>query len=454
MAWGAIPKGRHAQPAVQIHELLRLVLLLHDGLDLAAALIPEQQGDGLGDGAIAIHELGGPRRDLAIRPKDVLHAKAGVTDGAVLGQGVHHQPGVGSGRARLGHKERVILSRIGRAELPVARRILGVDIGSDEVEVRGKPLPDIQHPHHGAARRIVAREAKELLALPDVGVHGQRIDGLARLGDVVDIVGDGPGVEELSRVSAVELGPAPRGLRARLLPGGVEGALRGGGDALRQAGGHWAAKDSLSLLAIVTVAPQRARLILHLDGNDRPIGVVLLEIGHQSSKRAGIGIAVGLAIGRETPDGHAQGIDHAPEALLILFYPGGAIVHIAVLPGGEPQEHQLDAVLARQGQQRVHGGQVEDALCRLHLLPVDGYLQGVAVHRRHRPKGGLRLLAIVAARILGLAPQGEEGLAVDLKYPRDLCHGYLAPWSGDDIKLTPFGRRCQHVALAKAKRPK
>jgi len=136
MAGRAIAERDHAQPAVHVQELLALVLFLHNRLNLLGALVSEQQGDRLYHCAVAIHELSGWRDHLAIRAEDVLHAKAGVPDGPILGQSVHHQPGIGSGRSRFGHEQWVVLARIGRAEFSVAGRILGIDVGGDEIQMR------------------------------------------------------------------------------------------------------------------------------------------------------------------------------------------------------------------------------------------------------------------------------------------------------------------------------
>jgi len=69
------------------------------------------------------------------------------------------------------------------------------------------------------------------------------------------------------------------------------------------------------------------------------VAIVLFEVPHQAGKGASVPLAIGLAIWREAPDRHSQGVDHAPKAFLIVLNPCGGIVHVAVLPGGKPQEH-------------------------------------------------------------------------------------------------------------------
>ena len=84
----------------------------------------------------------------------------------------------------------------------------------------------------------------------------------------------------------------------------------------------------------------------------------------------------------------------------------------AVLPGGEPEGHPADLVLAAFLEEGIDDGEIVLALDGLDLLPIDGHFNGVGVHGFDGgPHAGHH--ARPGAGVVGLAAEHEEGRAID-----------------------------------------
>jgi len=193
----------------------------------------------------------------------------------------------------------------------------------------------------------------------------------------------------------------------------MDGPIAQGCDVLEQLRGHLAAIHGLALRAIIPIAAQDARLVLNLHGDDGAFGRILLaQVRHQGRKGTPIRLQIRLAMGRKHPHRVAKGVDHATETLGGAFDPGRHILHVAVLPGAKPEQHELDAILARHRQEGIDAGPVKATLLGLHLLPVNRDLQRVPMQQIDGTKGRFSLCAIIAAGVAGLASQAKERSAI------------------------------------------
>jgi hypothetical protein len=88
-------------------------------------------------------------------------------------------------------------------------------------------------------------------------------------------------------------------------------------------------------------------------------------------------------------------------------------VHLAILPGGEPQDDEPHPRPAGPGDELVDEPEVVASGLGLEQLPVDGRLGGVGaegLHALEEPGEGRR---VRGARVVGLGAQDQEGLPVD-----------------------------------------
>ncbi len=115
---------------------------------------------------------------------------------------------------------------------------------------------------------------------------------------------------------------------------------------------------------------------------------------------------------------------------------------LAVLPCAEPEQDEVEVVLARLRDQQVHVGEVEGALGGLDLLPVDGGLDGIGVHgfggapRTGKGRGP-------CAGVVDLAAEDEERLAVDDEGEAAILLlkvGNVVDWIGPDRQQECRGR--------------
>src|SRR5690606_29928699 len=87
-----------------------------------------------------------------------------------------------------------------------------VDVRGDHVDSGRSRLPDMNDVVRRPAARIASRFAGYArMTQGDVDVHRQRIRSLARSGDFVAVARDVPGVEELVRIGAEDVGPGAAG---------------------------------------------------------------------------------------------------------------------------------------------------------------------------------------------------------------------------------------------------
>ena len=94
------------------------------------------------------------------------------------------------------------------------------------------------------------------------------------------------------------------------------------------------------------------------------------------------------------------------------FDPSRHVVHVAVFPGAEPQQDDMQVVIACAIHDGVNVGEVEFAGLWLELFPINGSLDGVGVQRSHRLPN-LRQFAGPGAGVVNLTTENEERLAVN-----------------------------------------
>ena len=125
-----------------------------------------------------------------------------------------------------------------------------------------------------------------------------------------------------------------------------------------------------------------------------------------------VGVEVGGGVGAHHVEQLAVGVLLARVGAGVGLDPLRNVVVLPVLPCAEPEQDDAEVVLARLRDQQVHVGEVECAFGGLHLLPVDGGLDGIGVHglgcAPHTGKG-----RGPCAGVADLAPEDEERLAVD-----------------------------------------
>ena len=224
--------------------------------------------------------------------------------------------------------------------------------------------------------------------------------GAAGLGDLLDVAGDGPGVEVLVGIVAIDLAPAARGLGHRLLAG-------------QHRGRHRLLEGGLGSLAEIAREAEGADLVLHLHHQHGVLlGVDLLEMLHQRSEGALVGLECFLTEGGQAVAVLAGLVDHAREAPVVELDPGRRVLRAGVLPGAEPQQHDAHLVLAGLLEQGVDEGEIEAALDGLDLLPGHWYLDGVGLDVGDGGPDLVQGLGVVAG-VVDLGAEDGEGLAVD-----------------------------------------
>ena len=125
-----------------------------------------------------------------------------------------------------------------------------------------------------------------------------------------------------------------------------------------------------------------------------------------------IGFEIGRRVGAHDVQQLAVGVLLAWVGLGVGLNPLGDVVVLAVLPCAEPEEDEAEVVLAGLSDEQVHIGEVECALGGLHLLPVDGGLDGIGVHGFGGAPGGGKGRG-PGAGVVDLAAEQKERLAID-----------------------------------------
>ena len=211
-------------------------------------------------------------------------------------------------------------------------------------------------------------------------------------------MGGGVGGEGLVRVGAE--GPGP---------GAASGQVHGAGEA----GGDFGLEGFLGGGGEVADGADGAGLVFDLDHDD---GVLRAVDGLDVSHEGGEGVLVGFEI-----DGGAGGHDVEELAFGVLFAgvlfgvgldPLGDVMVLAVLPGAEPEEDDVEMVLAGLVDDEVDVAEVEFVLRGFDLFPVDGGFDGVDVEGfEGGPGDGKR--GGPGAGVVDLRAEEEVGVAID-----------------------------------------
>ncbi|MCW0417150.1 hypothetical protein NB689_002904 [Xanthomonas sacchari] len=341
--------------------------------------------------------------------------------------------------AGLGDEQRVVGACVALQHRGVQRVLGHVDVRRQQVDVRCRRLPHVEHVVGGAAAGVLPGLAGiERAAQRRIDVDRQGIRGLAGLGDTVDEVRDVPRVEDLVGLGAEHLRPAARRLaeplQQRLRHRAVEHALRHRREVARTAVG--------------------ARLVLRLHHDHRALRIGLAQMPHESNEGGAVGLQRGRRQRRQRTQAPPVARDHARKARIVGLDPVRRVVGAVVLPGAEPQQHQPHPLRARLRQKSVDEGEIEAALFRFHLLPGDRHLHRVRPQRADR-RPDLRQRRRIVAGVVDLRAKDQERRAVDQQgmptvgahQARDRCLGRRRCRGSGRVRLR---RRCIRRGLAAA----
>src|SRR5260370_23582182 len=133
---------------------------------------------------------------------------------------------------------------------------------------------------------------------------------------------------------------------------------------------------------------------------------------HEGGEGVLVGFEVGRGVGREHVQDFAVGVQLAGILFGIGLDPLRYVVCLAVLPGSEPEQNEVEVVLTCTVYEQIHVGEVELALFGLHLLPVDGRFDGVDMKGVEcRPY--LWQSAGPRTGVIDLSTEDKEGFAFD-----------------------------------------
>ncbi len=284
--------------------------------------------------------------------------------------------------------------------------MLGAAARQTSIEVRQRPAARI-------LSLLVSRTNER-----GVHEHRQRMLLLAGGRDGLGVAREVPGHEDLlaGRPRAEDLAPRAARLAAGAAPDRAQ--LRSelflvGREVGQQLGGNRRAEGALGPGAVVARGRDHPDLVLHLDHHDGVRGPVdVAEVLLDRGERPGVGVAV---LGRERRQDllpHAFEVGGAGEPLRVALHPAGRVAGHAVLPRGEPEQHEPHPVGARLLDQPVERREVEPPLVRLDQVPVDG-----SQHRVHVELGepGPETFEVGGVRSRGvaeLAASNQERLPV------------------------------------------
>jgi len=182
-------------------------------------------------------------------------------------------------------------------------------------------------------------------------------------------------------------------------------------------------------------------------------------MAHQRDEGSSVGLQGLVAKGRQAIAGLAFLVEHGREAPGRQLDPFGRVLGAGVLPGGEPQDDEALAFLARFGDQRVDEAEIEAPLLWLDLLPGHGHQHGVGLEVPGRVPHRLEGAGVVAG-VVGLGAEDQEGLAVDQQRMAAVARdeaGRLGGQGGLRREQAGQGRRekgsCLHQHSEKARRP-
>jgi hypothetical protein len=212
----------------------------------------------------------------------------------------------------------------------VGGRVAIVDIGRDEIDMRRRRLPDVDHvPVRPTACGVFGAVLGKGIGQGGVAVHGQVEHRAPRRCDLVDISGDVPGVERLVGARPEDLAPAA-----------------GTADA-RQLGRHRAIEQALGRWREIARAAIAAGLVLDLDHDHIVPRIRVPDVRHQMDEGVAVRRQSRAAVRREDIMGVTIAGAHAREARHIRFHPLRRVAGAGILPGAEPEQHQPHMILPR-----------------------------------------------------------------------------------------------------------
>ena len=416
--------GKGAEPdedpdPVKEEPLLGGELLFLDRLDIAGPPFSEdERPDRRQALEILLH---GQRLGLqpAVRADDALRAEKLHAGQPVFGDGREEVQRGRDADAGLRDVEGVVRAEVAADMLMVVPAGLLVHIRADHIQMRGEGFPEKEVFGDGAAGRVAgAGDVHALLVQPDVGVGRDGVDLLAG-GDLVDKTGHAVGLQRLVPVPAKQVKPAAGLLGAAFLPG-EHRVLGGGGgfEPLHHLGGDGGLIQPLRLRAEIPDGPaDDAQLILDLDRqHGLHFRVAAPDRLHQAAEGPLIRLESGAAERGEVADLVAVVGDDPPEAGRVLLDPLGDIFHVAVLPGAEPEEDQLEVPLPAGFDDLFDKEGVKEPLRRLEALPADGDGAGVDFHQLAGFPEVFEFLHRIARGVVGLRADGEKGLPAGGEY--------------------------------------
>ncbi len=317
---------------------------------------------------------------------------------------------IGGRIAGLGHIGRIVRAMVKVEHLLVVARLRLVDVGPDQVDRRRRRLPHVEH----VMGRTAAGEGQRVLraervAQRRIGVHRQRVLGLAGFSHLVDEAGGVPGLEHLVGVAAEGLAPGSAD---------VAGAGEFGRNLPRE--------QRLGRRRVVAHGAVDAGLVLDLHQDHGVARAVdLAQVAHQLGEGGAVGLQR-LGEHRRQRAALLALLGHHPrEALVVELHPVGRIARAVVLPGPEPQQRQPHVMLARLGDQGVEEAEVEMAFGRLDLAPGDGDQHRIGVDLLDRRpdlgqhgRPGAGIVHLGAQHQIGRAVHHQGVAAVGVRQPR------------------------------------
>ena len=90
---------------------------------------------------------------------------------------------------------------------------------------------------------------------------------------------------------------------------------------------------------------------------------------HERGEGVAVSFKVSAGVGGEDVDGLTGGVDDAGVPGGVGFDPLWRVVHVAVLPGAEPEDDEMHVVLAGLIDEEISGGEIEGALFGLKAAP-------------------------------------------------------------------------------------
>ena len=180
--------------------------------------------------------------------------------------------------------------------------------------------------------------------------------------------------------------------------------------------GDGAAIQTGGLFRIVAIRAHQPGFIFDLYHNHRAVRVIdAANVFHYRPESPRIGVASRLAQRRNDPHLLTPRPDHAPVRGAVALHPVRGVIHVAVLPGGEPQEHQTQVVPASARHDFVDEVEVKLSRLRLDQLPIKGHFRRVRMNPHHGLPERFKILRAAGARVVCLAPQHQKRLAIHQK---------------------------------------